>query len=254
MQTQKKNFLLIVFIFNYLFLPAHVSAKEHIYILAGQSNMMGKGKTYQLPANYRQTPHNIKFYYQGRPRELAKYSYFGPEVSFAHAIAKAYPHDTHIIIKTVATGSSIQQWVPGSRLYQGMLRQVKFAHITDQQSIDAVVWMQGEADAKTKHQASQYEGTLSRFINGLRQQLNSPHSLFLMGEINPQDPAFSMTAIVQQAQQHVQQSSPNTLLVSTDGLGKLYDHVHYNTKGQIELGKRFANAYIQTQQRRNSLR
>ncbi len=206
--------------------------------------MMGKGKTHSLPSNYRKTPHNVKFYYQGRPRDLAKYSHFGPEVGFSHAISRAYPHDTHIIIKTVATGSSIQQWMPGSRLYQGMLRQIQFTDISQHQKIDAIIWMQGEKDARNKHFASQYEANLGRLIIGLRNNLKSPRSLFIMGRINPQDPAFTMKKMVQNAQKNIQKNSANTVLVSTDGLGKTFDHVHYDAKGQLELGKRFAQAYI----------
>jgi len=35
--------------------------------------------------------------------------------------------------------------------------------------------------------------------------------------------------------------------VKTDDLAKRNDHLHYNTQGQLELGKRFARAYLQTQ-------
>lgn len=240
----KIYFLSLIILSSYLLLPSQLFAKNRIYILAGQSNMMGKGKTSHLPAMYRKTPHNVKFYYQGRQRDLAKFAYFGPEVGFVHAVARAYPHDTHVIIKSVATGSSIQQWLPGSGLYKGTLRQVKLAGFKDDPKIEAIVWMQGERDARDKSSAASYEAKLRRFIHGLRSHLKSPHSLFIMGEINPEDPAFSMTELVQKAQRNIQRSSPRTMLVSTAGLGKLYDHVHYDAKGQLELGKRFAKAYL----------
>jgi hypothetical protein len=227
-----------------IFVSFSAQAKERIYILAGQSNMMGKGKTHKLPAAYKKTPSNVKFYYQGRPRDLAKYSYFGPEVGFAHAVARAYPHDTHIIIKHVATGSSIQQWLPGSRLYNGLLRQREFIGLSKDAKIEAIIWMQGEKDARNKQRASSYESHLKRFISGLRTNLESPNTLFVMGKINPEDAAFTMTEVVQKAQERVQHSLPNTVLVSTKGLGKIYDHVHYDADGQLELGKRFARAYV----------
>ena len=244
------NLILFILLVS-MTLPA--SAKVRVYILAGQSNMMGKGKTYQLPPAYKRQPRNVKFYYQGRLRQLAKYSHFGPEVSFAHNISRAFPHDTHVIIKHVATGSSIQQWLPGTQLFNGMLRQrgfIKVGHDSldvegvDSVKVDAVFWMQGESDARSRQNATRYEGSLKRFITGLRQKLNSPHSSFIMGEINPEDPAFSMVEKVQQAQRNTQRSMANVMLVPTDGLGKIHDHVHYDAKGQMELGKRFAKAYI----------
>lgn len=226
-----------------------VSAKERVYILAGQSNMMGKGKTHQLPAFLKRQPSNVEFYYQGRKRKLAQYSHFGPEVSFAHAISRAFPNDKHIIIKHVATGSSINQWLPGSRLFDGLLRQRGFVKVSTQanqivnKKVDAVIWMQGERDARDATNANRYESNLKRFIMGVRRQLNSPRSVFIMGQVNPEDRAFHMLETVKQAQVNTQRALPRVKLVSTDGLGKIYDNVHYNTQGQMELGKRFARAY-----------
>ncbi len=248
--------LLCVLFITAIGLTSTANAKEYIYILAGQSNMMGKGKISKLPATYRKTPHNVTFYYQGRPRPLAQYAHFGPEISFAHIIARAYPRDTHIIVKHVATGSSIEQWLPGSRLYKGLMRQLTYAtrHAHKKTAkeegeakavtVDAIIWMQGEQDARNKGKASRYEGHLKRFITGLRTELNSPHSLFIMGQVSPEDAAFSMTTLIQQAQGRIQNSLPRTTLIPTEDLGKLYDRVHYDAHGQLELGKRFAQAVI----------
>ncbi len=230
-----------------------VIAKERVYILAGQSNMMGKGKTYQLPAYLKRQPHNVEFYYQGRKRQLAKFSHFGPEVSFAHEISRKFPNDKHIIIKHVATGTSINQWLPGSPLFDGLLRQRGFVKVAAKanaladkianKKVDAIIWMQGEKDARSTSNANRYETNLKRFIMGVRRQLNSPQSMFIMGQINPQDPAFHMLETVKKAQVNTQRALPRVKLISTDGLGKIYDNVHYNTQGQLELGKRFAKAY-----------
>ena len=238
----------LVFTLALLF-SSNVSAKERVYILAGQSNMMGKGKTHQLPAFLKRQPNNVEFYYQGRKRQLAKFSHFGPEVSFAHAISRAFPNDKHIIIKHVATGTSINQWLPGSRLFDGLLRQRGFVKVGTQASkivnkkVDAVIWMQGEKDARSESNAYNYESNLKLFIMGVRRQLDSPHSVFIMGQVNPEDQAFHMLETVKQAQVNTQRALPRVKLVSTDGLGKIYDNVHYNTQGQMELGKRFARAY-----------
>ncbi|MGB0849510.1 MAG: sialate O-acetylesterase [Thiolinea sp.] len=223
---------------------AQVWAADRVYIMAGQSNMMGRAKTHYLPPTYRKTPTNVTFYYQGRERKLAQYAYFGPEVSFAHNVARAFPQDNHIIIKHVATGSSIQQWLPGQRLYQGLLRQVKFSLQTENPNIDAVIWMQGENDARTRDKAVQYAPRLTRFIHALRKDLNAANSQFVLGEISPEDKAFPMVPVVQEAQRKVNNSVPNTQMVSTQGLGKIFDHVHFSAPGQMELGRRFAQAYI----------
>ncbi len=232
-----------------LLLSSNLLAKERVYILAGQSNMMGKGKTHQLPAFLKRQPSNVEFYYQGRKRQLAKFSHFGPEVSFAHTISRAFPNDKHIIIKHVATGTSINQWLPGSRLFDGLLRQRGFVKVSTNannivnKKVDAIIWMQGEKDARSASNANRYESNLKQFITGVRRQLNSPRSVFIMGQVNPEDQAFFMLETVKQAQVNTQRTLAGVKLVSTDGLGKIYDHVHYNTQGQLELGKRFARAY-----------
>ena len=250
--------LILASVFLLALLTSNVSyAKDRVYILAGQSNMMGKGKTHQLPAYLKRQPHNVEFYYQGRKRELGKFSHFGPEVSFAHEISRKFPNDKHIIIKHVATGTSISHWLPGSPLFNGLLRQRGFIKVAanannatgvlaqkiTNKKVEAIIWMQGEKDARSVSNANSYETNLKRFIMGVRRKLNSPRSLFIMGQVNPEDPAFHMLETINKAQTNTQRALPQVKLVSTEGLGKIYDHVHYNTQGQIELGKRFAKAY-----------
>jgi lysophospholipase L1-like esterase len=215
-------------------------------IMAGQSNMMGRGRTYNLPADYKQTPSNISFFYQGRPHKLAEFSSFGPEVAFAHEVARAFPQDRIILVKQAVTGSSIKQWMPNGAIYNGLLRQIGFA--TDEYPtnvVDAVLWMQGESDARSDAQeAKQYGSRLYTLIQHLRSDTDAPQSLFILGLINPEHPAFLMTESVRQQQQQIQQQLPNVMTISTDGLGKLPDRMHYDAEGQIQLGKRFAEAYI----------
>ena len=53
-----------------------------------------------------------------------------------------------------------------------------------------------------------------------------------------------MVSLIQKKQQQVNSRIWNTRLVSSHGLGKSYDKVHYSAQGQMELGRRFANAYL----------
>lgn len=223
-------------------------AKDRIIILAGQSNMMGRGKTFELPAAYKATPANVEYFYQGRPHPLAKFAYFGPEVSFAHELARTFPKDQIILVKQAASGSLIKQWQPGEALYKGLLRQVGFAtKVYPDAKVDGIVWMQGESDAQdTLKTANQYGSQLETLVSRLRQDLVSPDSVFVFGQINLEHPDFKASIdAVRQQQEAAQQHLPNALMVSTANLGKLNDGIHYNAAGQLELGKRFAQAFIQ---------
>ena len=241
----KRSFLALLFVLvTSACMSTSAFAEQRIYLMAGQSNMMGFGKTHYLPSSFRQTPNNVTFYYQGRPRKLAQYSHFGPEVSFAQYVARAFPNDQHIIIKFAATGSHIQQWMPGQPLYKGMLRQLGFSIKEKDPKIAAIIWMQGESDATTAARAAQYGNHLRRFITSLRKDLKAPNSLFIMGEINPSGVGFPMVDSLQNTQRQIRSQLRNILLTPGDGLGKIFDNTHYSAQGQMELGKRFADAYI----------
>jgi len=220
------------------------SNKTHIFILAGQSNMMGRGATVELPPHLKKQPDNVEFYTHGRQSHLAKYQYFGPEVQFAHAMAKIFPQEKIIIIKSAASGSSINEWLPNKALYQGLLRQVKFVAPPSNSKVEAIVWMQGETDARTKQTANVYAEHLSTFVNSLRLSLNDENLPFLIGEINQKNASFPMEKQVRAAQAKIANENPHTLLVSNEGLSKIYDKVHYDAKGLVELGRRFAISFV----------
>lgn len=245
-----KNLLILLAVIFYTFLSTTLAAKTHVYILAGQSNMMGKTQTHQLPSAYRQTPANVKFYYQGRERKLADDAYFGPEVVFAHEVSKAFPDDQHIVIKYVASGSYIREWANEQPLYKGLIRQFKLALPAQDNdknalpNVDSIIWMQGESDCRSTKLAQAYGGRLNQLIHGLRKDLASPHSLFIMGSVSPQNVGFPAVDEVRSQQKQVHQSVVNTRLVETQDL-ETFDNTHFNTHGLMELGKRFAEAYVQ---------
>lgn len=245
--TFQSYLLLLAFSFSTCLSPALI-AQTHIYLLAGQSNMMGKTTTSELPEHYKKTPKNVTFYYQGRQRQLADDNYFGPEVGFAHQISKALPHDQHIIIKYVASGSYISEWAPEQSLYRGMLRQFTLLPLPKPKEkatteINSIIWMQGESDCRRQELAQVYGNRLSRFVNTLRNDIKSPNSLFIIGAVNPQNPGFPAVDEVRAQQLNVHKSVPNTQHVETQDLAT-FDNTHFNTEGLLELGKRFAASYI----------
>ena len=215
-----------------------------VFVLAGQSNMMGRGTTSRLPKHLKKPPKNVAFYTQGRKRELTNYQYFGPEVQFAHSVSEAFPNDKIIIIKAVATGSSISQWQPAQPLYEGLLRQISFVIDPAKISIDAIVWMQGETDARNAVAAKQYAKNLNTFIRSLRRDLHAENSLFLVGRITQKNNNFPMVDEIRKAQDQADDINPNTTVIATDNLSKLQDSVHFDNNGLIELGRRFANVFV----------
>lgn len=241
-----------------LLFSSTIQAKELIFILAGQSNMVGQGKAAELPPSYRRPPNNVNFYLNGYKAPLNRFKHFGPEIGFAHEIARHFPGTNIKLIKFAVGGTSLFAWDPkwnaskanstrnasAGPLFKKLVKAVKIQFDEETSELAGVIWMQGEADAKYPNAAKQYAGNLNRFVNSLRTELKSPNSLFIMGSINPPLSLFPATPIVQQAQKVATSRIRNLRLIKTDDLDKRNDHLHYNTKGQLELGKRFARAFI----------
>ncbi len=249
----------LAFIIALLFLStSQVHAKDLIFILAGQSNMVGQGTASELAPAYRRAPHNVEFYYNGYKAPLNRFKHFGPEVGFAHEISRRFPHDKIKLIKFAVGGTSLFAWDPiwnaskahstrnasAGPLFKKLIKTVNIQFDSNTDELAGILWMQGETDSYYVTAAKQYAGNLNRFISALRSKLHSPNALFIMGSVNPPLRLFPSAPIVQHAQKVSASRIRNLRLVKTDDLSKRNDELHYNTAGQLELGKRFARAYL----------
>jgi len=239
----------------------NTSAKELVFILAGQSNMAGQGNTAELANAYRRTPANVSFYYNGYKTTMERFAHFGPEIGFAHEISRRFPHTQIKLIKFAVGGTSLLAWDPkwsaskarltrnasAGPLFKKLIKTANINFDESKSTLAGILWMQGEADAKYPSVARQYVKNLNNFIYALRAEFKSPNALFIMGAVNPPEKMFPATAVVQQAQKNAAAQIRNLRLVNTQDLAKRNDHLHYNTQGQLALGKRFARAYLSSQ-------
>ena len=258
-----KKCLLIFFIV----LSPTLHAKELVFLLAGQSNMVGQGTTSELASHYHRDPSNVSFYFNGYKTSLSRFKHFGPEIGFAHEIARRYPGTKIKLIKFAVGGTSMFAWHPqwnavkanstknasAGELFKKLIKTAKIP-FDDKESVFAgFLWMQGEQDAKYPVAAQQYASNLNSFISALRYQLKAPKAAFLMGSVNPPLSLFPAAAVVQKAQKMALHRIRNCHLIKTADLGKRNDLLHYNTMGQLELGKRFAQVYARSGVNLNSL-
>ena len=70
----------------------------------------------------------------------------------------------------------------------------------------------------------------------------------IAGHINPPSDMYPALEAVRRAQERVAEEDAGVVLVSTDGLSKQGDRVHYDSRGLLELGRRFADAYLELTQ------
>ncbi len=230
-----------------------------IVILAGQSNMVGHGQLSELGG--RGLPSGVKLF-DLNPRE----GYFGPEVGFAHAFQNEMQLDELWLIKYAVGGSSLLAWEPNwsaeraattddsdkGALYPRLIRHVQQITLGQDVQLLACLWMQGESDSRYETAAAQFQSNLQRLIEQMRADLHQAEMQFIIGMVNPSPARFTYLSTVRAAQKRVAQTQPIVSLVDTDGLTKHDDELHYDTAGQLELGRRFAHRLHQDLLKRNA--
>jgi len=228
---------------------------EILFLLGGQSNMAGNGFTKDLPKTpdyegYRSSPANVSIWNakQKTWAPLAMGPRFGPEIGFAHNLASALPGKHIGIVKHAVGGTSMDQWAPGGNLYSRLLGDFQDAlQSAPDVKIAAMLWHQGESDTDAEDVANAYQDKLIHFIKTIRADTGQADLLFIYGQINPGQsyrgvPRFQYADIVRKAQQEL--SLPRAIMITTDDCEKNKDNLHYSAKGQIAMGKRFAETYL----------
>jgi hypothetical protein len=236
--------------------PQNAGEVLTVFILAGQSNMLGQGVTAELPAELQASRPAALFAksteLEFKPLNPGKLGQtFGPEVSFGVEMARELKKNIGII-KLALGGTSLEkQWNPleydkekhVGELYKRLIDEVHAIQAKRPNiKIAGMLWMQGEADsryfAKTMEQ---YRDKLEALIDGCRKEFNSPDMVFVCGRINP--PGWPHVKQVREAQETARRKRYTH--IDLDALEKKKeDNLHFTTKGQIELGKLFAAAAL----------
>lgn len=223
-----------------------------VFILAGQSNMKGQGHTAELPAEFARDNPEVQIasypapaFQALGPRSLG--ATFGPEVVFGTEMARALKRPVGLIKLSVGGTSLEQHWNPVAsnaathtgELYHRLLSYVRTVREKNPQiRIAGMIWMQGEADSRYHAKtAAQYRGKLEALIDGCRAQFGVTNLPFVCGRIHPPE-KWPYVKQVREAQETL--ARPNYAWFSCDDLAMHPDDLHYDTAGQIELGKRFA--------------
>jgi iduronate 2-sulfatase len=255
------------------------AASVKVFILAGQSNMDGRGNKAELVgplAKWAQPQQDVRIAYSDstlrgpyssggfkplepgysvppstREREGATFklpgSTFGPEVSFGRTIADALPHDRVALIKFSEGGTSLSvDWAPDKSggVYEQCLAFIRQSLRTladggETVELAGFVWHQGESDFLLP--SGKYQTLLTDFIARLQKDLNSPDMPVVIGEVvdNGQRDA------VRAGQLATSKAVPETLFVSAAGLTTVDKDTHFDTASQIELGRRMAQVWLE---------
>jgi hypothetical protein len=203
-------------------------AKVRLFILSGQSNMVG----------------------------------LNPDLSFTPALKKAFPNDDVIVVKNSQGGQPIRRWYkawkapqdanvsppkgaqqPGD-LYDALMTQVKTT--VEGKTADTIVfvWMQGERDAREGLSAV-YAESLRGLVKQLRDDLKRPDTAVVIGRLSDYQKGEKEWDGVRAAQEKVAGDDPRAAWVDTDDLNGPSNALHYTKDGYEELGRRFAAKAIE---------
>jgi hypothetical protein len=231
-------------------------AKEtfHLFLLAGQSNMAGRGRVDQqdrVPTPGVMMLDKVRTWVPAvDPMHFDKpIAGVGLGRAFAARIAAATPGATIGLIPVAAGGSPIDTWQPGGYHDQTMSHPwddaIARARVALQAgTLKAILWHQGESDA-TPALAPGYEAKLHDLIARFRTALDAPDVPFIAGQLGrfSDAPWDDARRTVDAAHRALPGKVRRTAFVSSDGLVHGGDKVHFDTASLRELGRRYANAY-----------
>ncbi|MEO2030526.1 MAG: sialate O-acetylesterase [Planctomycetaceae bacterium] len=197
-----------------------------VFILAGQSNMVGWGDSLKLEDDLRNGNGRVLMFENGnwqplKPFQevkknqakfgLAEFS-FGPEIAFGHEIAKAWPDETIGIVKVAVGGTSILAWKPnwskedadrvgqGGRgpLYRKLIRKIEQAKSARDIDIVGFLWLQGGGDMKNVVVAREYLDNLKSLVTAVRKDTGIPDLPFYCGSVRRNEDPDDLTDLVPQ--------------------------------------------------------
>lgn len=249
-----------------MLLPASVAAQTaptgqaDVYVLAGQSNMLGRGLLSELTETERVPDPLILLYgndgqlhpaldpldgAQGQVDAVSadKQAAVGPGLPFARAVVGTRRRPV-VLVPCAKGGVSIGQWAPGGgrdTLYGSCLARVREAggHLA------GLLWYQGESDAqKAPDSARHWRAAFTALAARFRRDLHSPRLPIVFVQIA--DPPeldaarYPSWRLIQDQQAHTSLACGR--MVSAKGLARNPDALHLTTASQRILGTRMAEA------------
>ncbi|MGF7148410.1 hypothetical protein FHS96_002038 [Sphingomonas zeicaulis] len=234
-----------------------------IYLLAGQSNMSGRGSMAELTETERRPDPAIRLYgNDGRHRVAAdpvddatgqvdpisadRAAGIGPGLFFARTMRQANGRPI-LLIPCAKGGSSIKQWIPGGgrdTLYGSCLARIREVG----GKLRGVLWYQGETDAHAVDTAQRWSPSFTAVVARLRADLAQPRlpvvavQLADKPRIEDGKDKFPGWSVVQQAQAALPGTVKCLATIEASGQPLLPDDLHLTTAAQRVVGARLAQA------------
>ncbi|MRI00628.1 sialate O-acetylesterase [Kriegella sp. EG-1] len=226
-----------------------------VYIMAGQSNMAGRGfvEAKDTVSNNRILTINKggEAIFAKEPIHFYEPTMTGLDVgmSFAREMILNIPDSVSVLLlPTAVGGSSINQWIEnkehrGVQLFSNYQEKIKLGKKYG--VVKGILWHQGESDTNSEEDIDNYRNNLGVLFSKFRKEVGVANLPIVIGELgsysnNPE----GWTRINNEIYKY---SEIDTLVkvVSTKDLIDKGDNLHFNSKSLRILGRRYAAKVIQ---------
>ena len=228
-----------------------------VFVLAGQSNMSGRGALEAVDTltdqrilmldsqmhwvSAREPLHG--FYEPGRAGT-------GSGFAFAKALLPQLPKGVKIgLVPTAIGGSSINRWL-GDSLFRQQYLATNFKKRTKEAmkvgTIKAILWHQGESNSSKKGIIN-YDKHLEVLFGRFRKVAQNDSLPILTGQLGAffvQKSDEPYPAQVNRIIKNHSVQDPNVHLIQTDDLTHKGDSVHFDAASQRTMGQRYANLFL----------
>lgn len=218
-----------------------------LYILAGQSNMAGRGTVegaYQTAGNDKvlMLTKEGKWVRAKHPLHFDKPTAgVGPGLEFGVQMAKADPKVKIGLIPVAVGGSPIESWLPGAldkatgtHPYDDAVERIKLAMQSG--VIKGIIWHQGESNSGRPEQVKAYLEQLKELITRFRKLVGNDNLPVVVGELGRYAPFGNINDEINK----LPAALPNTAVATTENLVHKGDNLHFDSPSADEFGRRYA--------------
>jgi len=223
----------------------------HVFLLAGQSNMAGRGDINTVE----KLRHpdilvfkNDKWVEAEEPLMHNETSNGGIGLAMTIGLELLQQNKNIRIgfVPCAVSGSPLSLWMPGEDFYEYAVHQTKKA--LSGGKLAGILWHQGETDSKTEATANSYLRRFLEMINALKKELSADDGPVIVGELGEfleqRRDKERYFETVNEALQNVPEYLPHSACVGSSGLSDKGDSLHFSAIAQRELGKRYAERYL----------
>jgi len=244
-------------------IPKEHRGRMHLFILAGQSNMVGWSpipdgeqtdpRIYVFGKDYRWriADHPIEdAFNQVDMVSENRLAGFGPGMDFAFGSLERHPDIVIGLIPCAKNASGIIQWqrdLSDQSLYGSCLKRARAA--SPMGEVVGILFFQGETEAQDpvlypepEPEPFEWADLFTTFITDFRNDLHEPDLPVIFAQIgaDPVSKDFPNWKVVQDQQSSI--TLPWAAMITTDDL-PLLDGIHFTADSYRKIGRRFADAY-----------